>query len=171
MNGKNSASKTIKSVCGKDILLDAEWADFLAPLKWYVTRNYAMTMFYHGPEKKWRMRKRELIHRIIMGALPGQIVDHKNHDTLDNRVSNLRVCTIAQNVRNQKKRNQDIAISSSRYKGVTFCKQTNSWSSSLVFNKKRIWLKRHKDEKDAAMAYNEAAKKYHGEFAYLNVIE
>ena len=60
-------------------------------------------------------RVRTPMHRMIVGAKPGQIVDHINHNTLDNRRTNLRACTYQQNNMNARKRQG----TSSKYKGVS----------------------------------------------------
>ena len=59
---------------------------------------------------------------------------------------------------------------SSKYKGVSFHKKDSKWWSTIIVNKKQIYLGRYDEEKDAAKAYNKAALKYFGEHAYLNKV-
>jgi hypothetical protein len=61
--------------------------------------------------------------------------------------------------------------STSGFKGVTYCKRNNKYASVIKLNQKLIWLGYFIDPLDAARAYNEAALKYHGEFANLNKID
>jgi hypothetical protein len=104
------------------------------------------------------------LHREIMKPRKGFVVDHKNCDSLDNRRANLRLATRAQNSYNRRK----IKNATSKYIGVSFDKQKKKWQVQIRRKEKNIWLGRFKSEIEAARAYDEAAKKYHGEFARLN---
>ena len=106
------------------------------------------------------------MHRLIMGAQPGQLIDHKNRKGLDNQRGNLRFCTRSQNQANAKKR-----AGSSRYKGVTWDKHWDKWRAMIGVRSKRFHLGYFDDEDDAGRAYNRAATEYFGEFARPNVIE
>ena len=108
------------------------------------------------------------MHQIILEVPDGLIVDHINNDGMDNRSANLRAATRAQNSRNRKKFPRKC---SSKYKGVYLHKSSLKWQARIMFEKKRIYLGYFKNEIDAAKAYDEAAKKYHGEFACLNFPE
>ena len=105
------------------------------------------------------------MHREIMNFPDGQLVDHRNGNTLDNRRDNLRLATRAQNNCNRRKTKSK---TSSRFIGVSFHKLNQRWCANIRHNKKRIWLGYFVSEIDAARAYDAAAKKYHGEFARLN---
>jgi hypothetical protein len=98
----------------------------------------------------------------------GRVVDHRNNDGLDNRRANLRPATQSQNMINRPKKPN----TASKYRGVRWDKSRNLWYSEIHFRYKgrriRKFLGRFKNEIDAAKAYDEAAKKYHGEFARLN---
>lgn len=115
--------------------------------------------------KKGKNIKSILMHRFIMNCPENMTVDHINHDTLDNRKSNLRICTLQQNCGNQGPRK-----GTSKYKGVSWYKQIKKWTAQISYKFKKIRLGYFKTEKEAAQAYNEAAKKYHGKFAYLNEV-
>jgi len=107
------------------------------------------------------------IHRIIMGTVDtDKLVDHINGNPLDNRRENLRITTKQQNCCNQRKR-----VGSSKFKGVVWHKMGGGWIAQIGVNYKRYHLGSFKSEIEAAKAYNDAAIKYHGEFACLNVIE
>jgi hypothetical protein len=107
------------------------------------------------------------LHREIMKAPKGLLVDHRNNDGLDNRRTNLRLATHSQNCCNRPKK----ANTSSRFTGVFFMKQRNRWRALIKHHRKSIFLGYYKNDIAAAKAYDEAAKKYHGEFARLNFPE
>lgn len=112
-------------------------------------------------------RKKIYLHRQILGAKTGQCVDHKNGDGLDNRRTNLRISTKAQNQMNQRKQKNR----SSKYIGVSFDKSRNKWVSYYSINKKRFVIGRFENEIDAALARDEKVKKEFKEFASLNFEE
>jgi hypothetical protein len=109
----------------------------------------------------------ERMHRVILGLPPkNPHVDHKNHDRLDNRRSNLRIVTQAQNNTNRRKR----AGTSSRFKGVTWSKPRQKWEAQIQVDGWHRMLGRFATEEEAARAYNQAALAAWGEFAFLNEV-
>lgn len=105
------------------------------------------------------------LHQVIVGAVAGEEVDHKNGDTLDNHRSNLRACKHSENGRNLKKWSTK---TSSHYKGVCFHKQSGKWRGYIVLNGKQNHLGLFVTEEEAADAYDNAAADFFGEFARLN---
>lgn len=104
-----------------------------------------------------------LLHRELVGAGPGQIVDHINRDTLDNRRENLRLCTIAENSRNT------VALprhNTSGFRGV--CRMRQRWAAMIKVAGRQVFLGTFVAPEDAARAYDKAAALYHGDFATLN---
>jgi hypothetical protein len=99
-----------------------------------------------------------------MNAPADLLVDHRNCDSLDNRKANLRFASHTENGQNRRKRKN----ATSRFLGVWWDKSKGLWESRIVYNKKRIFLGYFDSEIEAAKAYDEAAKKYFGEFARLN---
>lgn len=112
----------------------------------------------HKINGRWKLIT---IHRFILG-FPNSHIDHKNRNPLDNRRSNLRLCTRAQNAANSPPK------SKSGMKGVT--KHHFKWATRIKVNQKDICVGLYKTKEEAAAAYNEAAKKYFGEFAWLNPV-
>ncbi len=117
----------------------------------------------------WIDKRLWLCHRLawlfLTGQLPNGEIDHINGDVADNRAQNLRLVECRQQQRNMKKWARP---TSSRFKGVKFCRQTGRWSSSLKVNRKVMWLGRHPTEEGAALAYDIAARKNFGSLARLN---
>lgn len=109
--------------------------------------------------------KKIYMHRHILEINDSKIhVDHINENKLDNRRSNIRIASLAENSRNRKKTKGR----SSKYKGVTWFKRDSRWAAQINHNGKGIRLGYFENEIDAALAYNVAAKNLFGEFAKLN---
>lgn len=107
------------------------------------------------------------LHREVIKAGVGQLVDHINFDKLDNRKCNLRICTHTQNLSHKPptKRN------TSGYKGVSYHKREKRWRATISANRIKYHLGDFLTAIEAAKAYNEVAVKYHGEFAWLNPLK
>lgn len=150
------------------VLVDDEDYEVLNKFSWYGRNEhgykYAARSIMFPREAGKRRVFTEKMHRKIMNAKTGQIVDHINGNTFDNRKNNLRICTREDNTKNRSKNYNN----TSGYKGVSFHKNYKRWISYIGVNGKLIHLGWFDDKKEAALAYNEAAKKYFGEFARLN---
>jgi hypothetical protein len=119
-------------------------------------------------QTKYGRVKTIFMHREIMNAPRGLLVDHRNGNKLDNRKTNLRLATHSQNMHNRRKIKSKTA---SIYIGVYFDKRIVKWGAKIRHQGKRIYLGSFKTEIDAARAYDTAALKCHGEFARLNFPE
>ncbi len=106
-----------------------------------------------------------LLARQIMGEPKGKVVDHRNHDKLDNAKQNLRVATPSQNGGNRIKQR---AQSLSKFKGVS--RFAGKWTAHITLNGKKRQLGAFGSEVDAARAYNRAAESAFSEFAYKNEV-
>lgn len=92
-------------------------------------------------------------------------IDHKDGNGLNNQSENLRECTNAENLRHQKIRKNN----TSGFKGVSPFR--SKWMAKIrIGNKHQKYIGTFDTAIKAAKAYNEAAIKYHGEFANLNPI-
>ena len=107
------------------------------------------------------------MHRDIMNPSRKEQVDRINHDTLDNRRENLRICNSRENQGNEKISKNNI----SGFKGVSWRIDRKKWRAYISINRKQISLGHFDIKEEAAKAYNEAAKKYFKEFALLNVVK
>ena len=116
--------------------------------------------------KTYRGSANCFLHRLIAGATKGEIVDHRNGNTLDNCRLNLRICAQAENTINRKSKG-----GASRFKGVWLEKRRGKWVAEIRLNGKRKHIGTFVDEIEAAKAYDAAARKTHGEFATLNFPE
>jgi hypothetical protein len=112
------------------------------------------------------------LHRLILGLAPDDkgVVDHIDGDGLNNCRSNLRVGTVAENSKNRRKIRP--SKSGSQYKGVSFMKKTyklrKPWRAQIFVDGKSLHLGYYATDREGAAAYNEAAREYYGEFAWLN---
>lgn len=145
-----------------NVIVDEEDSIWVLDKKWHVGKNPVGQIYFRCIDG--------FLHRLIMSCPEGMVVDHINGDTLDNRRSNLRVCTRKQNQYNQKKHK---GRRHSQYKGVTFRKNLISkpWEAFIYKDYKSRRLGYFETEKLAAQAYNSAAIQAYGEFARLNIIE
>ena len=130
--------------------IDLEDVDLVKNYKWCL----------QGKEFNYVMNyKLGLLHRYIMNPSDDMVVDHINHDTLDNRKNNLRVCTKKEN-----SWNSTIQINSpSKYLGVK--ERNNMWEAQIIVNGKTIILGRFNTEEEAIRARLNAESEYYGEYA------
>lgn len=109
------------------------------------------------------------LQNLIIGNKEGHEVswvDHVDRNPLDNRKSNLRLATPSQNLANRRLDHRN----TTGYKGVSKISKQNLWSAQIQCNREYIRLGLFKSSKMAALAYNFAAEKYFGEFAYFNKV-
>lgn len=162
--------KRISLSQGLFALVDDRDYENLSKVNWHVStannRKYAVRHVYTNIDG---IKKDKIVrmHRVIMKAPADMLVDHKDNNTLNNQRENLRVCTKAENNRNVSPRKDN----KFGYKGVNYKKGINRFRAYISTGVKCLHLGYFKTAKEAAAAYNKAAKKYHGEFAYLNVIK
>lgn len=107
--------------------------------------------------------ERIFLHRFILHAPEGMIVDHIDGNSLNNQKSNLRLCSTSQNNMNSKLRKS----SNSGFRGVTWDTQTNKWRATITQNHKMKNLGRFTELKDAILARQQAEKEAFGDFARL----
>lgn len=146
---------------GRFTKIDNEDYELLSKFTWYFWTD---GVFCQQRIKETGKKKTIRINRLIMKYPKSMVVDHINHDILDNRKCNLRICTIGQNDKNQKLRR----TSTSGFKGVTWNTKDKKWRAKIRLNYKYIFLGGFDNKIDAAKAYDEGATKYHGEFACTN---
>ena len=163
------------------VLYDAEDEDKVSAHKWSVVPKstireynqfYVMASIPHpdGNKRKTTIR----LHRLIMDTPIGMETDHINGNGLDNRKSNLRVCTKSENQRNRGAH----VNNTSGYKGVVYMKKSKRmknpykkpWRARIGSEGrgKKLNIGHYATKEEAARAYDAKAKELHGEYAYLN---
>jgi hypothetical protein len=152
--------RLIELTHGKYAIVDAEDYDRLSSYKWCATE--------HGPSWYAQTLRRDGVplsmHRLITGAPKGLFVDHRDNNGLNNRKTNLRICTEEQNQRNRRPSRGK----SFKYKGVSWFKPLKKFRARISHNRICIHIGYFDNEIDAAKAYDKKAKELFGEFAYLN---
>lgn len=117
------------------------------------------------------VRRHVKLHKVLIPE--AKCIDHKNGDKLDNTRNNIRECSQAENLANQRVRKTKL----SSYKGVAYIEWWNKsktkcytyWVAKIAVMKKRIYIGAFQTETEAADAYDAAALRYYGEFARLNM--
>ena len=128
---------------------------------WHISdQGYVITNSRNSSGKRIRM------HRLLFDNCDGMEIDHINHDTTDNRRSNLRVVSHSQNNTNKGLRKHN----TSGCTGVSWHSKREQWYSRISVNKKTIFLGWFNDYDEAVKARKEAEEKYFGEYSYDNSI-
>ncbi len=150
------AIRHIQLTKGKYALVDAADYEWLSAFRWHAKcsrgRYYAATMI-NG--------KSVTMHRLLMNPPPGMVVDHIDGNSLNYCCGNLRNCTPAQNRHNTRPCGKSCPFVGVRPHG-------DKWRASIVHDGKKIHLGDFDDPIAAALARDEAARQYQGEFAWLN---
>lgn len=145
-------------------LVDDRDFDWINQYKWSRTsQGYA-----HARVGDKTMRMHILIADKHIGKREdGKVLDHINQNKLDNRLCNLRVCTMKENSRNRDRHASD---ETSKYHGVNYRKDSGNWRVRIKDGEKQYNIGTFRTEVEAAIAYNRAVKEIFGEFASLNEI-
>jgi AP2 domain/HNH endonuclease len=150
---------------GHVAVIDVEDADLVIGFKWYPMKTKEGKVYAAGWKHLPPGRFFVHLHRLITNAQPGEIIDHADRDTLNCRRCNLRRATRQQNVWNRGPARKQ---TTSKYKGVFFCRTTGRFVAQLSHDRRRIRIGYFDSEEAAARAYNAKAAELFGEFAYLN---
>jgi hypothetical protein len=150
-------------------IIDAADAHLAEGQPWRLNRSGYVAYCRHTP---WVNGKRTsgwiFLHRVIAGTPDGLTTDHADGDTLNNRRANLRIVTNSQNAKNKRTRGR---AKTSRYKGVNWYAARGQWTARVTSDYRGYHLGYFDSEEQAARAYDEAAKRHHGEYAALNFVE
>lgn len=145
----------------EEVLVDADDFDRLTAWKWHLVRcrrESGLRVFN---------AKGRYLHTVVMDAPKGMVVDHIYHRTLDNRKSQLRVCTTRDNNVNRRPRGGK----ASRFKGVYRSERTGKWFVHAGPRGGRVYIGGFDSEAEAAQAYNDLARQLYGSMAYQNSVE
>lgn len=143
--------RTIELTKGREALVDDDDYDRLIRRRWRVNKDGYAEYCTGGTHM--------LMHRMIMMAVPGEQIDHINHDRCDNRKENLRYCTSTGQARNRKPR-------PGKFKGISL--HRGRWAARITVLGKSHALGYYDTPEEAARAYDEAALRLHGDFAATN---
>ena len=146
---------------GQTFKIDAADLSIVRQYQWCTDdKGYVKTKFY-GKDIK--------LHRLLLGIIDTEralLVDHISGDTLDNRRANLRTCLPRENSKNQKLHSNN----SSGFKGVSYNSKARKYQAGIRANNKNISLGCYITAQEAALAYDRAAIRLHGDFARTNVM-
>jgi HNH endonuclease len=146
------------------VLIDDDDYLWASQFKWCVYGRHA---YVHRALKRVNGKQmREHLHRAILGLKHGdsKYVDHIDGNGLNNQKSNLRLCTMAENIRNQKLHRNN----STGFKGVSWNKQKKKFKAYIKRNYKNIHLGYYRTASEAGRAYDKASQSLHGDFARPN---
>ncbi len=156
-------TREIELTQGKIAIVDDEDFKLVSDYKWHANQDrntwYALTNI-----KKNGKRRTLRMHQLILDIPEDMQADHIDHDGLNNSRCNLRLVTHQQNNFNRKSNE----CSSSQYKGICWINLRQKWKAQIKIDGENKHLGYFANGKDAAQAYNKAALKLFGEFAYLN---
>lgn len=162
--------KEILLTQGKTALVDDADFEYLNQWRWFASKN--RNTFYavrHEPyfENGIRRKKGVSMHRVILELSDPKIQgEHQDGNGLNNQRYNLRPATNSQNQKNRRHK----TVGTSKYLGVYWHKKGGMWVARIVIEGKQEYLGCFSHEIQAAIAYNEAAKIHHKEFANINII-
>lgn len=139
-----------------EAIVDAEDYSLVKKFKWSLnTSKYGVYVVTGAGKNRIRL------HSLVMGIFDSQMIDHEDHNTMDNRKTNLRECSRGQNRQNSK----ISLINNSGVKNAFWDKKHKKWKVSITANKKRHYIGRFANLSDAKQAAIEARNKHHGNFA------
>lgn len=112
-------------------------------------------------------KKQFPLHQFLLGKVEGLVVDHINHNTMDNRRKNLRMVTLSENAMNQRIKSNN----TSGVKGVRWHKATQKWQVDITVNQKQIYLGVYENFDEAVKVRKQAEEKYFGEYSLENSLK
>jgi hypothetical protein len=160
--------REIELTQGQKAMVDDADFEWLSQWKWCAWWSPSTCSFYavrRTHRSEGFPRRMIGMHRFILGARSGEQVDHDDHDTLNNQRYNISACTVSQNQANSRLRRDN----TSGFKGVSWKRESRKWLATIMVKGKCIYLGLFNNPKDAADAYDDAARSHFGEFACTNL--
>jgi hypothetical protein len=155
---------------GKRAFIDDEDFALVSKYKWRAIQPRKNTWYALTSVKIAGKKIAILMHRLILNAPKGVLVDHQDFCGLNNQRFNLRLASRRQNSLYRRKRStwRNNRKTSSKFIGVHFDKWHKAWKCQINVNGKQRWLGYFRSEQEAAKVYDTAARKFNGEFAIFN---
>ena len=160
--------KLIQLTRGQFAKVDDDDFERLSKFRWHaLSRRDKFCAVTFLPRKGEKSRIMLFMHRFILGEKDGPSdkrrlpVDHINHDSLDNRKINLRVCSTSQNMMN---RSGPTRTNRSGIRGIHWHAKASKWRALIKVDGKNMHLGLFLTKEEAGAAYVSANKKYFGEF-------
>ncbi len=141
---------------GEEFYIDSFNLDRVSGHNWWITKKGYVEGVVCG--------KNTMLHRYLTNCDDEHLIDHKNHITWDDRLSNLRVCSESENRYNSSMQSNN----TSGTIGVSWEKRDKKWRAYISADNKRIELGKFINYEDAVNARQIAEEKYHKEFSYAN---
>lgn len=148
---------------GYSVLVDDEDYNFINQWIWHLYQGRSTNYATRSAKVNGR-QETIFLHRVIMKTPKGLEVDHKDWNGLNCQKYNMRNCLHSDNVKSRRLPK----INTSGYKGVYYCKWNNKWCPAISINKSTKRLGYFDTAKEAAIVYDKAIVKHHGEFASTN---
>lgn len=146
---------------GVEAFVDDEDYEYLSQMKWSLMANgYAIC----GRKIQGIDKKSNMMHRLVINAKKGQIVDHIDRNRINNTKQNLRFVSIEQNCHNSSKRKN----AKNKFKGTVYRERVNAYESRCKMFGKHNNLGTYKTEIAAAYAYNKKALELSPDYVFLN---
>lgn len=159
---QDQSIKFIPLTKGKVAIVDAVDYGWLMQWNWYAfeIKRKSESLFYVVRSGSVNHRKRMVfMHRELTGE-NSEETDHRNHDTLDNRRSNLRPCTRSQNQANRLAQRSN----TSGFKGVSWASQNKKWQAQTSVKGSHVHLGHYDTKEEAYEVYRAYRKSIHPEF-------
>lgn len=163
----SNGTSIVELTQGQWTILDTEDWEKIKEMKWFAKLDVKLNGYYaHHTTKRDSLGNQKTIrmHRLIVGTDLGDVIDHINGDTLDNRKCNLRMDLEKRNNQNYRKPSNN----TSGFKGVYWFKRTNQWKSQISCNNIKMHLGLFDDINKAIEVYDMAACYYFKDFCKLN---
>jgi hypothetical protein len=158
----DAAPMTIPLKGGMVAIVDQEDYGYLSLLPWSAHDAWGSGKIYPKCDtKRGGVKIKKFMHTMIMNPPKGMMVDHIDGNPMNNRRSNLRVCTKGQNLLNKGM----TGLNKSGVKGVSIHRASGKWEAKCSRGRERFVIGRFDTKEEAAAAYELGAKQLHGEFA------
>lgn len=148
----------ILTVGNKNVLIDDEDFEVVSQYKWFINKDSGKNLFYVRSTRAINGVRGMRLHRLLTNATTGTVVDHINHNTMDNRKSNLRVLPNNRaNLLNRKINSNN----KSGLRGVRWVKRDNKWRAEITVDGKSLYLGSSLDKYRCSEMYEKAREKFY----------